>query len=144
MLLPSTSYDENGLCRLAGGERFCSISGGLLPVGADWLRETLRSRCLPVGTLFLSAQLLLTLANNSSSSTTPGSFLHLTTCFSIQRLLCLLLQEASANIPQSWLQPSGWPHPPLKLVHFLLFTQVPYSISPQKLALLGGQVPYPA
>lgn len=47
MLLPSTSYDENRLSRLAG-ERFCSISGGLLHVGADWLREMLRSRCLPL------------------------------------------------------------------------------------------------
>lgn len=76
---------------------------------------------LPTHRHSFSAQFSLALANNSSSSPHPSSFVHLTTCFSPHRVFCLLFQESSANSPQSRLQLPGRRHPPWKLVCFFAF-----------------------
>lgn len=121
---PSPSHDDNGLRWLARAERFCSTSGGGVstPCGSSLVGRAAQE-ALPTDRHSFSAQFSLALANNSSSSPHPSSFVHLTTCFSPHRVFCLLFQESSANSPQSWLQLPGRRrrHPPWKLVCFFAF-----------------------
>lgn len=130
---PSPSHDDNGLRWLARAERFCSTSGGgcLRHVGAAWLGEPLRRRCLLIGTLSQpSSRLLLPTTLHPHpiqvhSFTSPPASPHTESSAFSSRSQVQTVPSPGSSCPAG----AGVTHPGSSCV-FLLFTQVPYSISP--------------